>query len=427
MATAAFIVGLWDFLFYYIHGYPYNWKIDTIFTLILFIFVWMMGSFYDKNSKLIRQKEESESLYRKLLEESNTVLESIHDVVFQTDQKGDFIYLNSAWTRLMGYELEETLGTSYFHYLSLGEKIGIRQRLNEYIDNKRENVRMEFRYRKKLGGLFWGEANIHLLYDSQGEFVGTIGSFFDITERKYAEKELMDMNQQLAMKSEKLSVAAQLAAGIAHEVRNPLTSINGFMQLLAAKNEDNKVYFDIIFSEIKRIELVLSELLVLAKPQHVQYRQKNVVEVLDQVVTLLETNAILHNIVLLREFEVEEAIISCDENQLKQVFINLIKNGMEAMPSGGTIEIAIRAGAEVNISIRDEGKGMSKEQIARLGEPFFTTKEKGTGLGMTVCFRILKDHHGDIEVSSVEGEGTTFNISLPLVPSAPKELMAEVQ
>ena len=160
----------------------------------------------------------------------------------------------------------------------------------------------------------------------QAGLLGTVGTISDVTDRIHTEEELKELNETLAIESQKLSVAGQLAAGIAHEVRNPLTSINGFLQLIRDDaDEKTKDYLEIIFSEIKRIELVLSELLILAKPQTVSYRHINVKETLVHVQKLLNTNAILYNIDIRTEFSSDELFIKGDENQLKQVFINLIK------------------------------------------------------------------------------------------------------
>ncbi|WP_226680784.1 PAS domain S-box protein [Sutcliffiella horikoshii] len=225
----------------------------------------------------------------------------------------------------------------------------------------------------------------------------------DITERKQAEV--------LMLQSEKLTVAGQLAAGIAHEIRNPLTAIKGFFKLLEREMEEKKEYFDIIESELSRIELILSELLLLAKPHQVYVHPVSVQSLLKDVTTLLETQAIMNNVWFDLKLKANSPIINCDENQMKQVFINLIKNGIEAMPSGGTIYIDTEdSGDEVLITLRDEGTGISEDVIKRLGEPFFTTKTTGTGLGLMITFNIIKNHHGTINVTSEVNRGTKIEV-----------------
>ncbi|WP_404350970.1 PAS domain S-box protein [Sutcliffiella horikoshii] len=225
----------------------------------------------------------------------------------------------------------------------------------------------------------------------------------DITERKQAEA--------LMLQSEKLTVAGQLAAGIAHEIRNPLTAIKGFFKLLEREMEEKKEYFHIIESELSRIELILSELLLLAKPHQVYVHPVSVHSLLKDVTTLLETQAIMNNVWFDLKLKANSPTIKCDENQMKQVFINLIKNGIEAMPSGGTIYIDTEdSGDEVVVTLRDEGTGISEDIIKRLGEPFFTTKTTGTGLGLMITFNIIKNHHGTVNVTSEVNEGTQIEV-----------------
>ncbi len=225
----------------------------------------------------------------------------------------------------------------------------------------------------------------------------------DITERKQAEA--------LMLQSEKLSVAGQLAAGIAHEIRNPLTAIKGFFKLLEREMEEKKEYFHIIESELSRIELILSELLLLAKPHQVYIHQVSVHSLLRDVTTLLETQAIMNNVWFDLRLNANAPTFKCDENQMKQVFINLIKNGIEAMPNGGTIFIDTEdEGDEVVIRLRDEGTGIPEAIMARLGEPFFTTKTIGTGLGLMITFNIIKNHDGKVHVDSEVNKGTTIEV-----------------
>jgi two-component system sporulation sensor kinase A len=225
----------------------------------------------------------------------------------------------------------------------------------------------------------------------------------DITEKKQVEA--------VMLQSEKLSVAGQLAAGIAHEIRNPLTAIKGFFKLLEREIDQKKEYFHIIESELSRIELILSELLLLAKPHKVRIQKVSLDTLLKDVTTLLETQAIMNNVWFEMKLGAKDPFIQCDDNQVKQVFINLIKNGIEAMSDGGNIFIETEDdGVEVIIRIKDEGSGIPEEIIARLGEPFFTTKTTGTGLGLMITFNIIKNHHGTVSVKSEVEQGTTFEV-----------------
>jgi two-component system, sporulation sensor kinase E len=223
--------------------------------------------------------------------------------------------------------------------------------------------------------------------------------------------------QEMLIRSEKLSIVGQMAAGIAHEIRNPLTSLKGFSQLLKNKAPQYTDYLNIMLTELERINFIVSELLVVSKPQVVNLQYINIQDTLFNTIELLNTQAILNNVVL--QFQPVESIplIRCDENQLKQVFINLFTNGIDAMPYGGkvTVDIENPDPQHLVITFKDHGIGIPKERIPRLGEPFYSTKEKGTGLGLMVSFQIIQFHKGHIHIDSTLGVGTTIIITLPIM------------
>jgi PAS domain S-box-containing protein len=228
----------------------------------------------------------------------------------------------------------------------------------------------------------------------------------DISERK--------KNEELLINSEKLYVAGQLAAGIAHEIRNPLTSLKGFLQLMATGRLASKNYFDIMNSELTRIESIVSELLMLSKPQIYELAHTDIRILLGDTMTLLGAQAILHNIEMEAALGDEALWVKGVENQLKQVFINVLKNAIEAMADGGKVSISSgREGGHVVVRIQDDGPGIPEQQLAKIGQPFYTTKEKGTGLGLMVTYKIVDNHNGRISAKSMLGWGTTFEISLP--------------
>lgn len=231
----------------------------------------------------------------------------------------------------------------------------------------------------------------------------------DITEQK--------RKDELLMKSEKLSIAGQLAAGIAHEIRNPLTAIKGFVQLMARSEAYIPKYLQIIREEMERIELIIGELLMLAKPQAVQMKQENLRALIEDVIFLNEAQAIMRNIELQLNPTVQSCFIQCDANQIKQVFINFLRNAIEAMPRGGVIqvELGISSDNEAIVQIKDQGSGISEEQLRMIGEPFYSTKESGTGLGMLVSYKIIENHAGRIHISSQVELGTTIKVTLPAI------------
>jgi two-component system, sporulation sensor kinase E len=231
----------------------------------------------------------------------------------------------------------------------------------------------------------------------------------DVTERKELEDQLR--------KSDTLNVVGELAAGIAHEIRNPMTALKGFIQLLQGSiKEDYSMYFNVITSELQRIESIITEFLVLAKPQAIQYKQNDVKKIMQDTIELLGAQATMHNVQIVAEYSSQLPLIYCEPNQLKQVFINMLKNAIEVMPKGGIINVKMKQQDErhVQIAITDQGCGIPEDKIKKLGEPFYTTKERGTGLGLMVSYKIIEEHQGKIEVESQVGVGTTFYITLPI-------------
>ncbi len=232
--------------------------------------------------------------------------------------------------------------------------------------------------------------------------------FRDVTEK-------VEIQEQLR-KSDTLNVIGELAAGIAHEIRNPMTALKGFVQLLKeGTKEKSPMYYQVITTELERIEYIINEFLLLAKPQVIKYQMKDVSQIMKETIDLLEAQAVLHNVQIDARYEGNLPKIYCEPNQLKKVFINLIKNAIEVMPKGGKITIRLdRTDTKhLHISIHDEGDGIPQDVINQLGKPFYTTKERGTGLGLMVSFKILEEHNGIINVDSEIGKGTTFHIYLP--------------
>ncbi|WP_342500819.1 ATP-binding protein [Bacillus sp. FSL K6-4563] len=414
LSVLAFILILsWDF-FYYLGGYQINWPLDLAFTVLVLTGIWVVSGYVDRLNLFVSDLNTREKEAQELTERLNRITDNLQEIVFETNEKGEIIFLNQAWTQMTGYDIDECLGTMYNQYFDQEERVV--QHLLSVIKEHKDAGRVELQLLHKEGKKVWGDVHYKLYFDEHHQFTGGIGTVADITKQKQAKLELERSNQQLQMQAQKLAVAGQIAAGIAHEVRNPLTSVNGFLQLMKTQYPERTDYFDIIFSEIKRIDFVLSELLVLAKPQAVQFQEVQLHELLEQVITLLKTNAVLSNIDLKQPFKRQDAgAILADANQMKQLFINLIKNAIEAMPEGGSIYISTeKVLNEWKITIQDEGKGMSEEDIQKIYDPFFSTKKEGTGLGLTICATILKDHHGRMDVSSELGKGTAFHIYLPV-------------
>nr|WP_304215165.1 ATP-binding protein [Fredinandcohnia onubensis] len=234
----------------------------------------------------------------------------------------------------------------------------------------------------------------------------------DITEVK--------KSQELIQQTDKLSMIGEMAAGIAHEIRNPLTSLKGFAQLLQDEKATKMIngYSEIMVSEIDRINTIVDEMLLLAKPKKLELKKQRITTILNDVVFLLDTQAILHNIRIKTAYddEVKNVFINCEENKLKQVFINILKNSIEAIDDGGIIDITLYPkGNNAILRFADDGCGIPKDKIEKIGKAFFTTKEQGTGLGLMICQTIIQEHGGQLTIDSEENKGTTIEISLPLI------------
>jgi signal transduction histidine kinase len=229
----------------------------------------------------------------------------------------------------------------------------------------------------------------------------------NITEQK--------KTSDLILRSEKLAVVGELAAGVAHEIRNPLTSIKGFIQLANQQGEFNPHHVQIMLSEISRMESIVSEYLSLAKPnQNSPKSLQNIDTLVRNVITLFESQTNLKNIMIHSKLDHSYQIM-CNPNEIKQVLINIFQNAIEAIGSNGDIFISVKNIFEdgVEIIIIDNGCGIEEERLKKIGEPFFSTKEKGTGLGLLTSNRIIEKHNGTIKINSEVNKGTEVRIFLP--------------
>ncbi|MDQ0255770.1 two-component system sporulation sensor kinase B [Evansella vedderi] len=221
---------------------------------------------------------------------------------------------------------------------------------------------------------------------------------------------------QLKMvKSEKMEVVSHLAASISHEVRNPLTVVKGFLQLLKKDCPDpkQKEYIEISIQEIDRANDIIINYLTFAKPAPENIKVLNIEEELKRAISIIEPMANMNSIQL--NTKIDTHYIQGESQVLQQSLLNILKNSIEAMPNGGSLYIETkREQGRLSIKIEDSGKGMSQAQLSRLGEPYYTTKEEGTGLGMLTAIRIIESFKGKVEVTSTLKKGTTFNIYLPL-------------
>jgi signal transduction histidine kinase len=246
------------------------------------------------------------------------------------------------------------------------------------------------------------------LRGSQGVVVGAICLVRDVTR-------VRSMEQQV-LRVEKLAAIGELAAGAAHEIRNPLTSIRGFIQLLQARaSRSDGEYFQIILNEIDRIDCIIRDMLLLARPSALQRQDVSLQTITNEVLLLHQTDFQRTNIAVTLEFDADVGLVWADPKMFRQLVLNLIRNALQAMPYGGALGVALRrvGSDQVAFEVQDTGVGISPENLKRLFVPFFTTKEEGTGLGLALCYSIVQAHGGRINVRSHVGQGTTFTVILP--------------
>jgi len=246
----------------------------------------------------------------------------------------------------------------------------------------------------------------------EGELIGyfIIGS--DVTA--------LQEEQEKIRHQEKLAVLGEMAAGIVHEIKNPLTSIRGFTQLIATTTKEEKVlrYCETIAKEVQDMNKIVSDFLTFAKPQSPNLELTFLNDLLSSLNIMLETHSFMGKVNLTLLLEPKEKPVLADSSQIKQVILNMVKNAIEALEGIPNPQLAIKTSyhsprKEMLLSIIDNGRGMEETEKRKIGTPFFTTKDRGTGLGLSICFQIVREHGGRVEIKSKISQGTTFNIFLP--------------
>lgn len=357
----------------------------------------------------ISDRKESEQKLRDTLKEIKDIKFALDQssIVAFTDARGIITRVNDKFCEISKYSREDIIGKDHsilnsgYHskqfFKNLWRTIGSGQVWKGEIRNK-----------AKDGSYYWVDTTIVPFMDDNGKPYQYLAIRNDITERKRTEEIL---NRQ-----DKLAAVGQLAAGVAHEIRNPLTSMKGYAEFLLEdeNDEQRREFVEIILDEINRVNDIVEDFMVLAKPKAVDLKEKNIIPIIKNVLSLLEFEARKKHVRM--HFEANEEIIQieCDEDRLKQVFLNFVKNGIEAMPNGGDITVRVNVTDEqVQVAIQDTGVGIPEEKLKKIGEPFYTTKKNGNGLGLMVSYKIIESHNGTVYIESELNKGTTFNIVLP--------------
>ncbi|EPZ46292.1 PAS domain-containing sensor histidine kinase [Alicyclobacillus acidoterrestris] len=346
---------------------------------------------------------EAEVKYRTIVEESLVGVYIVEDNVLT--------FVNRRMAEIFGYEVEEMIGMTAWDTVSPKDLSVAVENVRKRLSGEVDSIRYQITGLCKNGETVDVEVHGTLAYFNGKPVI--IGTLLDITERIEAE--------EIIRKADKLAVVGQLAAGVAHEIRNPLTALKGFVQLMT-EGGNNAGYCEIMLSELNRINRIIDELLLAARPSKPVFERHNVVDLVQDVLSLISTQCVMKNIAVLPSIHTWVPSIRCDSNQLKQVFLNILKNAMEAVPEGGQIEVCVgrvEASDEVYVRITDNGFGIDETVLPKLGEPFYTSKETGTGLGLMVSYRIVQSHGGRMKISSQLGRGTTVDIRLPMEAPVP--------
>lgn len=326
-------------------------------------------------------------------------------VVFDLDQ--NIVAMNPAFEKTYGWKREECMGRSP-RLFPLSEDAMIAERKKNILNGKSYHF-LRTKEMRKDGSVFDAELTLAPIYDTEKKLVATSFIARDITLKLQAE--------QLKIDTEKLKAIGEVAASVAHEVRNPMTTISGFVQMMNSDPANPyRAYSEIMYTEINRVDLIVSEFLLLSKPSLTKSTEFYIEKSLRDVVSLFETEFRNRSISYDVRIPNNNVVIRGNEDGMKQVFINLFKNSCEALVKNGIITIIVKFQDEmVSITIRDNGPGMDAETIENLFEPFYTTKTEGTGLGMLITKKIIVDQGGTITVTSKINHGTETTIILPLV------------
>jgi signal transduction histidine kinase len=246
-------------------------------------------------------------------------------------------------------------------------------------------------------------------------FILSVIAYFLLTRFTSYINSLTSAHLELRQK-EKLAVIGQMAAAIGHEIRNPLSSLKGFTQLQQERYPNTNDFYPIMIQEIDRINYIVNDLMTLGKPKALQFSKASIEEIIAYTLSITQQMSERQGVSIETTMAGPLPPIDCDGKQLKQVFLNLIKNAIESMHDGGKIEIKVKVVADnkMEISIQDEGYGIEDQNIINLGEPFYTTKKDGTGLGLMVTNQIIGDHNGDFTIESSPGKGTKVVVTLPI-------------
>lgn len=341
-----------------------------------------------ENARLYKQIRKAEQNYR-------SIVENATEGFFQITPDGYYSLVNPSMARILGYDKPEDL-------IMTPAKVDCKELLN----GEPARTGIERQICRSDGTLIWVEENIRAVCDDRGRILRYEGTIEDITQRKEAER----YEQEIA-RLDRLNIVGELAASIGHEIRNPMTSVRGFLQMLKNKEDCRPYheYYDLMIEELDRANTIISNYLDMAKNKSLELCPGYLNPIIEALFPMIQADAFYKDKQVKLDLH-DTPIIYIDEKEIRQLILNMVSNGLEAMPPCGTLVIGTRAeGDDAILFVKDEGPGIDQQLLSRLGTPFLTTKENGTGLGLAVCYGIASRHNAQIMVDT-SPQGTTFRI-----------------
>ena len=334
--------------------------------------------------------------------------EQAEDAIAVFDLEERVITVNPSFEKLYGWTKEESIGRSL--PLVPPENIEAAKKRSHFLKQGQSYQLFETKDMRKDGTIFNAQISLSPIFNPDGAVIAASVISRDISYIKE--------NEKLVRQSEKLKLVGELAAGVAHEIRNPMTVISGFVQMM--NDDQDSSYYEytkLIQKETERVELILSEFLVLSRPHATQFAPIHLATTLEEIAQFFQYEFQHQSIEFKMTNRYQGITIIGNENQIKQVFINIFRNAMEAMTTDGTLTVDVCPSddhKEIYIGIKDTGCGIPPYVLERIFEPFYTTKTKGTGLGMMIINKIIQDHNGSINIRSQENIGTEILLSFPV-------------
>jgi two-component system NtrC family sensor kinase len=367
-----------------------------------------------ERKRMERELKEANEFLMKLIESSV-------DGIIVTNTKGDILMFNRGAENILEYKADEVVGKMNIRSIyepGVAKEVMGKLRSPDY-GGVGKLTSFPIFHRRKDGELIEGDLSASIIYDEKGKEIASVGIFKDLRERLRIERELQK-TQQALLQSEKLAAMGRLTSQIAHELNNPIYGIMNTLELLKTEippESKRRKILELSLSETQRLAEMLRNMLSFSKPEEEKRRPIKMNELIEGILLVMEKQMRESNIKVETFFDDEIPEVMASTNQMRQVMLNMLKNAKEAMPKGGTL--TVKTSKEVNkvlIHIQDTGVGIPEEIRDKIFEAFFTTKQKvkGVGLGLSVCYGIIKDHGGEIKVESEEGKGTTFRIRLPI-------------